>query len=126
MKLLDTWAWIEYFNGSEKGKKIKSILDEHYVAISAISLAELSKWFFQNKKSISFKTILYQIKKHSIILPLDESILIESGKNYISLRKTQKNIGMIDSIIYTTADLYGYSIITGDQDFKGLPNVEII
>lgn len=126
MKLLDTWAWIEYFKGTEKGAKVKQLLDEHYVATSAISLAELSKWFYQNKKSFPFKDILQQIKTHSLILPLDESLLIESGYTYLALREIKKDIGLIDSIIYTTAQLHQLVTVTNDPNFQGFPDVEMI
>jgi predicted nucleic acid-binding protein len=41
--LLDTWAWIEYFEGSQTGKKIDQVLkSDQKVYTSVVSLAELS------------------------------------------------------------------------------------
>ena len=124
MILLDTWAWIEYFKGSEKGNKIKSIIENRQIYTSAISIAEISKWFCQNKEDI--KIGIQQLKENSIIIDLEEPILIESGRQYVELRKIKKDIGLIDVIIYTTAILHDLNVITNDNDFKGLPKVDFI
>ena len=124
MKLLDTWAWIEYFKGSEDGFKIKKLIEKKEVYTSAISLAEISKWFYQNKCNVGLG--VKQIKQNSIIINLEEDILIESGKKYVELRKIKKDIGLIDVIIYTTAISYGLALITKDPDLLELPSVEEI
>ena len=124
MKILDTSAWIEYFKGSKKGIKIKNLIENSCVHTSAISLAELSKWFYQN--GVAFDLILEELKNNSNIIPLDEFLLIQSGKNFIDLRKIKKKIGLIDTIIYTAARTHNLALITTDQDFSDLVDVEII
>ena len=52
MILLDTWAWVEYFKGTKNGEKIANIIKTEQTYTSAISIAELSKWFYNNNTNI--------------------------------------------------------------------------
>lgn len=124
MKLLDTSAWVEYFKGSEKGKKVLKIAAEEEMYTSAITFAEIARWVVDNGGDVYF--VLSQIKKNSVIIQLEEPILVESGKIYRSLRKIKKSIGLIDVIIYVSALLHGLELVTGDYDFQGLPAVVMI
>lgn len=124
MKLLDTSAWVEFFKGSEKGLEIKKIIENSEVYTSIITFAEISKWFIQNKTDVN--TAINQIKNNSIILGLDENILVNAGKNYIVIRKISKDIGLIDVIIYTTCLSHNLNFVTSDSDFKDLENVVLI
>lgn len=124
MKLLDTSAWIEFFKGSVLGEKVKRILKEEQAYTSAITLAEVSRWVQENRGDVGFA--IGQIRENSIIIPLEEPILIESGVRYVELRATKKKISMIDVIIYVTAIRHGLELITKDPDFKGLPAVKML
>ncbi len=121
MILLDTWAWIEYF---KKNHSVKQIIDSEECYTSAISISEISKWALQNAQEVDF--LINAVKKNSSIIELEESILKEAGKNYFKMRKISKNIGMIDVIIYTSAQLHGLQLLTGDPDFKNLPGVKML
>ena len=123
MKLLDSSAWVEYFKGTATGSNIKTILEEG-AATSAISLAEIAKWAQENGADVT--QVITQMKKNAIVISLEEPILIESGKQYVRLRKIQKSIGMIDVIIYITALIHGLQLITTDNDFRGLPETEFL
>lgn len=124
MKLLDTSAWVEYFKGSEKGKRVRAILAESQTYTSAITFAEISKWLSENH--LPLEIAIAQIKKNSIIIDLEENLLIESGRQYVFLRKIKLKTGLIDTIIYVSAILHDLTLITGDFDFQGLTGVEII
>lgn len=120
MKLFDTNIWIEYFKGSRKGERVKTLLQSETVYTSAISLAEIAKWVSENGGNVD--KFVAQVKK-STIVQANENILVESGKLYGKVRDLKKSIGMIDLIIYTTGLLQGVEIVTFDEDFIGLPNV---
>ncbi len=124
MKLLDTSAWVEYFKGTEKGRKVRDILAANPTYTSAITLAEITKWLTEN--AIDLEVPLHQIKINSVLTPLEEPILIESGRRYAILRKVRKKIGLIDAIIYVSAGLHALILVTNDFDFIGLPNVEML
>ena len=124
MKLLDTSAWVEYFKGSEKGVVVKQILEVSEVYVSALTLAEISRWVYENGGDVLFA--IENIKKNAVVLPLEDSILVESGIQYVNLRKIKKKISMIDVIIYVTSAVHGLVLVPGDSDFKGLMGVELI
>ncbi len=124
MILLDTSAWIEFFNGSTTGEKVKQLLSSETSYTSAISIAEVAKWAKQNGKDVD--TYNEALKINSQIIPLEEYILKEAGMAYLELRKISEDIGMIDVIIYTTAQFHGLELITQDSDFKNLPGVKML
>ena len=124
MKLLDTSAWVEYFKGTPSGVLVKTLIQNNTIYTSAITLAEISKWVSGYNGNINF--IIAHIKKNSIILLLDELILVQSGKNYALLRKVNKKISLIDVIIYTSAVIHDLTLVTCDRDFKGLADVDFI
>lgn len=124
MKLLDTSAWVEFFKGSPLGREVKGIIAGEQVYTSAITLAEITRWVFDNNGDVRFA--LQQIHENSIIIPVEEPILVESGLRYTALRNRNKKMGLIDVIIYITALLHGLELLTTDHDFKGLPFVILL
>lgn len=59
--------------------------------------------------------------ERSYIIPLNEKIALLAADI-----KQKYKLHTIDAIIYATAQYKGLILVTGDQHFKGLPNVEII
>jgi len=114
--LLDTYAWVEFFNGTEKGKKVKAILKKENCFTSAICLAELSEWI--ERENINRKEKMHEIKTLSSILKLDQETLELAGILKLQKRKKEKGFGLIDAIILATAKTYKLKIVTGDRHFK--------
>ncbi len=124
--LLDTSAWIELFQESDKTAIVKNVLETEENFTSAITFAEIVNWCLKN--NIDDKIIEYigGIKKGSKILELDETIIISAGKINYDRKKIVKNWGMIDSFILATALLYNLKILTKDFHFKDLENVKML
>ena len=51
--VIDTSAWIEYINGSEKANKFKEIIEKEELVTSIITIAELSHKFEKDKKEFA-------------------------------------------------------------------------
>ncbi len=122
--LFDTSAWIEFFKGTDKGAKVKDILENQEVYTSAISLAEITKWCVESGLDIS--VILSHVRRNSIIIEVEDDILIRSGEIYGELRKISSKISLIDVIIYVSATTHGLFLLTTDTDFRKLPMVEML
>lgn len=123
--LLDTSAWIEYFKDTEKGKIVALILEkEQAFFTSLITISEVSVWCNKNKEDTA--KFLQKLKNLSNLLELSETILLESGRIYSEQRNVNGKIGLIDCIIYTTAQIHGLVLLTKDNDFKGLQNIRTI
>ena len=123
MKMLDSSALIELMKGSEKGDKVKEIVKSERVYMSAISLAEVAVWLHKNNREVNL--LIEKIKKNAAIIELENSLLVESGKLNVELRKKRKSISLIDTIIYFSAVVNDLTLVTTDYDFHNLQNVEM-
>ena len=66
------------------------------------------------------------MKELSIIIVPDEAIYELAGRINFLQKKRVKGWGMVDSLILTTAKIYGLTIVTGDKYFKNIKNVIMI
>ena len=124
--LLDTSAWIEFFQDTDKRPIVQTILKNEENFTSEITFAEIVNWCFKNKVESKIQGYVEGIKKGSKILMLNESIIIYAGKLNYERKKLIKNWGMLDSLILATALLYDLKILTKDSHFKDLENVEVL
>ena len=118
--VFDTYAWIEYFLGSEKGKIVESYMKENIIT-PFIVLLELS--YRADKEGWYFKQYLEFIKVNSKITGLTEEFILKFGQLYNKTKKDISGIGMADVIILLTAIEENAKILTGDQHFKNLGRV---
>lgn len=117
--LIDSSVWIDYL---VNGKNKDLIEKEEKLLIASISLIEIKKKLFKLK--IPNKEIIEKInyiKKHSIIINLDEKIA-DKASQYV----TEQALPIADSIVYASAILNNALLITLDNDFRELNNVKII
>ena len=120
MKLLDSFAWIEYFMGSKRGAKVKDYVEGNEpVYTPSICLTEIKTRYLRDKKDPTTRINL--ITERSFIITLDKEIALSAADT-----KQKHKLRTIDAIIYATAQHKNLTLVTGDQHFKNLPNVEII
>ena len=122
--LLDSSAWIEYFLGTAKGRKIRNWLSGSPAYASAASYAEITRWALRSKQAP--EPFLRQLESVARILPIEKSVLVASGYMTEDRRKTHEKWGIMDGIIYATARKHGLELLTADQDFKGLESAIVI
>lgn len=114
--VVDAYAWIEFFRGSQQGRKLSDLLEQELITPSIV-IAELS--FKYAKEKIDFANRFNFIKTKSKICTLDSNLASTAGK----IRYERKNIngwGIADSIILATAKLFKANVITGDEHFRDL------
>lgn len=114
--VVDTYTWVEFFRGTEAGKKLIEFFDKELITPSIV-IAELS--FKYEKEKINFINRLNFIKTKSKICFLDDKIASAAGK----IRYERKHIdrwGIVDSIILSTARFFKAKVITGDEHFRDL------
>lgn len=124
MILLDTYAWIEYFKGSEKGKIVENYLNKEETVTPSIVLIELS--CKSAKEKWDFEKYLRFIKSKSLIMELDENTIISCGKVYAEEKKKKPSFSIPDAIILTTAIKLKARILTGDEHFRDLKEAIMI
>lgn len=122
--LFDTYAWIEYFRGSSKGKKVQKYLKSEEILTPTIVLVELS--CKAAKEEWDFAKCMEFIKTKSLILHLNEDIILNIGKVYSEMRKQEPHFSLPDAIILSTAIDEKAKIFTGDKHFQSLKEVEFL
>lgn len=121
--VIDSYAWIEYFRGTEKGKSAKKFIEEKSNATSAMTLAELSEKYKRESKEFN-EDLNFMISKTKIIA-IDVDLAILAGKINCENKKKIKNWGMADAIILATANLLNAKVVTGDEHFRNLNSIMI-
>lgn len=118
-ELLDSSIWLDYLiKGSFKDK----IEKDNIFLLSSFSLFEIKRKFLKIKelrKKEAEEKILF-IKSKSIIISIDEKIAEKAAE-----LAEEKNLGAADALIYTTAILNKATLLTLDNDFRGIPNAEV-
>jgi len=116
--LVDSWAWIEYFKGSEAGKKAKEVIEgREQLLLATINAAEIYRFLLQNKSEDAEKLIKFVLSS-SFIIPLETDLALRSAKLKHNLK-----IRLADAIVIATAEENKAQILTGDDDFKNMKNV---
>lgn len=125
--VIDSYAWIEYFMGTQAGKKTKPIIDSSEEKITpTICLAEVyAKTLKVESQELAEKQRVF-IKEKSALAVLDEPIAVESARIQTKMKKEIDGWGLADSIVYATALLKKAEVVTGDEHFRKLKNVLFI
>ena len=124
--IFDTSAWIEFFQGTQQGKKVGEVLSRGENFTSIVSIAELINWCLRSNKADRIDEYVNGIKKGSEILELNEDIVKIAGFISYQRKKIISKWGMMDSFILATAQIYNLKILTKDRQFSGLPNIELL
>jgi predicted nucleic acid-binding protein len=120
MKVLDSFAWIEYLKGSERGAAVKSYVDGgEPLYTPSICLTEVKSRYLRDQKDPA--PCLSFIVERSFIIPLSQEIALQAADE-----KQIRGLHAVDAIVYATGLQRKIMVVTGDQHFKNLPGVEMI
>jgi predicted nucleic acid-binding protein len=126
--VIDSYAWIEYFMGSQAGDVVREIVEsvgdekltpticvaEIYskvLSVEGLEAAELGRNF---------------IKSRSALVSLTEEIAVEAAKVNVDMKKEIAGWGLADSIVLGTARKKGGKVLTGDEHFRNLKETRYI
>jgi predicted nucleic acid-binding protein len=116
--VLDSFAWIEYFNGTSAGEKVQNFLETGVALTPAIVVAELSEKHKRLNREFGPKYDF--VKARTSIVPLEEELARVAGEVNFERKKRVKGWGMADSIVLATARRAGSKIVTGNPHLKDL------
>jgi predicted nucleic acid-binding protein len=122
--LLDTSAWIEFFIGSSKGRRVKEVLETNECFTSIVTFAEVTNWALREKSDPN--PLIDTIGKLGSIIQLDSDIAILAGRLNFERKKSSRKWGMLDSMILATGMVYGLKLLTKDLDYRNLDDVELL
>jgi predicted nucleic acid-binding protein len=123
--VIDAYAWIEYLDGSEAGRKVTAILennDDTYTC--AVTLAEVISKVARIGKDpkIAYDILL----SNSQIIRVDEELSLQAGLLHCEMRKIAKDFGLADAYVLATARRLKSKILTGDEHFKSVKEAIMI
>jgi len=112
--MLDTYAIIELFRGSEKGNLVKTLLeDEKEVYVSALSLYETGTVLEREIGRKKSQEYLSSIETHFMIVDINQDIAL----NAVRIRSIFK-LPAIDCLIYSSARIKNAKVVSGCKHFK--------
>ena len=123
--LIDSYAWIEYLDGTKYGKKVKEFLSEENEIFSIpFVLAEVISR--TKRKGMDTDIAFKAIVSSSAILNIDAEISKEAGILHAEIKKTIKDFGLTDAFILAIARKLKAKIITGDEHFSKIKEAILI
>lgn len=126
--VVDAYAWIEVFLGSEKGRKAKEILeraDEVYTPDTV--LAEIArKYIREGADERTTDARLETITTAANVTQIDTKVALEVARCYTQLamnarKRKLKSPSLFDAIVLAVGRVIKAKIVTGDEHFKNLP-----
>jgi predicted nucleic acid-binding protein len=126
--VIDSYAWLEYFMGTEAGRKAKQIIDAetHEKLTPSICLAETYAKILRTEDEEKAELRRAFIKSRSALIPLDEDLAVEAARTDVAMKKKVQGWGLADSIVLSTARDRNGKVVTGDPHFLGLPEAQMI
>jgi predicted nucleic acid-binding protein len=115
--LLDTWAWIDYWNHPESPAK-DFIESGNNLVISTITIAEVSQRYASQGKAM-VEDRVDEMLNYCTLIPISREIATMAGM----LRHKEIEGGIADAIILATAKQGSHTVVTGDKHFMNLPDV---
>jgi predicted nucleic acid-binding protein len=124
---LDTFAWIEYFEGTAKGAKVRQRLDaSDVVYTSPMVLAELtSKYTRTSGKDDAQRRVAF-VLDHCVMVDHTAELGATAGALHAELKGEIAGIGMADCFVLAAARSKGARVLTGDPHFKGVPDADVL
>lgn len=120
MKVFDSFAWVEYFAGTERGAKVREIVDDSEVIYTpAICLTEISAKYLREGRDPRER--LDFIEDRSLVIPVDRDIALKAGE-----LKVSEKLHTADALIYATGVIRDCEVVTGDPHFEGLEKAVLI
>ncbi len=123
--VVDSWAWLELFSGSDRGKRVeKEIEKAEKVFTSAISLAEVVSVATRRKRPTEEKIAV--IRSQSVVLVPSSDDAVEAGLLHAEAKAEAPGFSLADAFVLQAARKLGARVLTGDPDFRGIKDAELI
>ena len=123
--LMDSFAIVECFIGTEKGEKVRAIMasKENTCYLASESIAEVVSSVIRNGYDPSGAI---DVMRNIRLLQLDADTAEDAGRLHVNMRQKVKDFGLIDAVLLAIARKNGLKLLTGDPHFKGVPEAVLI
>lgn len=123
--VVDTWAWLEYLQGSPAGRKVKEILEDPENEITANSIIVAELWSQARRRGQDLTPVIEAINA-ATVTPLDRALGEAAGETHARIRKSKPDFPLADAFVLETARRLGAKVVTGDPHFRGEKDVVFI
>lgn len=120
--VLDAYAWLEYFEGSNKGQLIREFLmnNKNFYFVNKLTFAEVIS--VVKRKGLNVGIASNAMATLSKVYDGDVSFYLEAGLLHAEIKKKIKDFGLADAFVLLTARKLNAKVITGDSHFKSFKN----
>ena len=119
MNVVDTSGWLEYFSGGPNAEKFFIPLqDSSSLIVPVITIYEVFKIVLRESSENEALQAIAAMENGRVV-ELTTSMAMTASKLSI-----QYSLPMADSLILSTAQLYGCFLWTQDSDFRDIPDVK--
>ena len=124
--VIDSYAWVEYLKGSEKGITVRKLIEseENENFTSLIAVSEVVSSII--RQDMDFKAAKEKMFELSNIDILEKEDFVQAGMIHAEMRKTIKDFGLGDCFVLLLARKINAKILTGDLHFKGFKECILI
>ncbi len=124
--VIDTSAWIDYFEGNSAGEKVKEYIENstNEIYTNILSISEISS--LATRKQLDSNKLLSVLFSYSKIYSINIDFSKEVGEIHGQIKEKIKDFGLVDAFILLTAKKLNAKIITGDSHFKGMKEAIIV
>lgn len=118
MNVVDSSGWLEYFASGPNADFFASAIEEtSALIVPTISLYEVLKHFLVHRNEQDGLQAIALMQQGQIV-GLTPGLAVEAARTSHQLK-----LPMADSVILTTARMYGALLWTQDADFSGIPGI---
>jgi len=123
--VVDSWAWVEYLDGSQIGKKADLAMQEASELWTSIaSVAEVvSKYRRQNRDESPAVEAMTTLSRIGVPNLEDAK---QAGRIHAEIKPSVPNFSFADSFVLQLARKVGGKVLTGDPDFRREKEAEFI
>lgn len=124
--VLDAWAWIEYFEGSSKGAQVKDVIFDtgNEIYTHCVSVAEIVSKGERSGKDTN--EIWRAITNNSTVIEFNTEESREVGITHARTKSKNRNFSLADAFVLISARKLRAKVLTGDLDFKNIPDVVLL
>jgi len=125
--LLDSFAWMEYFESTKKGQKVKASLDAAGVAYTSPTvLAEVFSKYARARGEDDARARVEFILEQCAVVEEDADVGVEAGRIHAAMKPNVRGFGLADAFILAAARARGVRVLTGDPHFAGVEDADML
>ncbi len=118
--ILDSWAWVEYLRGTDRGREVRKKIEESSDAYThLVTIAELTSKL--RREEMDPELAWRAVTTASRIITPDPQDAKNVGLLHAAIKSKRPNFSLADAFVLHGARKLKGRVLTGDPDFQGLP-----